>query len=293
MKSTSRISAGGIATTTCRAATATPSAVTVTWPSRCSIARTGTPSRTASPSSSATFIAIDPVPPSTRFSCVPFSIEKSTLRPPWARTSQSRWRNEMSSRLPVMSPEIALSKSSRATPSSHARPPEPVGDGTGIPFGGARRGPRLVERHLLREVVDPALRLDDRRHRDRADLRDQAGVAAHPGAVDEQVRARDVRLVRGRADFGREPEDGVVLRCEPRTAAVHQDLVVDERGPDPTADPVARLQHRDRATCLLQTACRGQARVPRAHHAHVDIDALGHERGTYRTRGCRAGNGAC
>ena len=78
---------------------------------------------------------------------------------------------------------------------------------------------------LLRHPVDAVLRERDRRDRERADLRDQARVPTDAVAVDEQVRAGDVRLVRGDAELARQAEDRVVAGSEPRAAAVDRGAV--------------------------------------------------------------------
>ena len=92
---------------------------------------------------------------------------------------------------------------------------------------------------------------------ERADLRDQARVAPHAAVVDEEVRALHPRLVRGHAHLAREAEDRVVLRAEPCAAAIDGRAVRAAGGPDPAADPVARLEHDDR----LPACCRRRAAV--------------------------------
>ena len=87
--------------------------------------------------------------------------------------------------------------------------------------------------------------------RERADLRDEPGVAARAPLVDEEVRALHPRLVRGDADLAREAEDRVVLRAEPRAAAIDGRAVGEVLRPDPAADAVARLEHDDRLPALV------------------------------------------
>ncbi len=113
-KTISSASAGGTATMARPAAAVMPPASTSTWSLRWVIVRAGALSRTALPSCSAIRIAIEPAPPSTRFSCAPFSIEKSVLMLPWPRTSISRLRKDTSLRSPAKRPRIAMSKRSRA-----------------------------------------------------------------------------------------------------------------------------------------------------------------------------------
>ena len=128
-----------------------------------------------------------------------------------------------------------------------ARVLEPRGDRARVPLGGALRRPRRVERDLLRHAVELQLRQRDRDDRERADLRDEAGVAAGAVAVDEEVRALDPRLVRGHADLAREAEDRVVLRaratrrrgrpaCRRRAAAVQMRPPTRSRASSTTTD---------------------------------------------------------
>ena len=179
------------------------------------------------------------------FSWAPFSIENSVLMLPWARTRNRRWRNETSFRSPVNRPRTAIAKSSLADALPDAAVLDEVAERPAVPFLGALRGPRRLERDLLGHPVDLGLRQRDRGDRERADLRDEPGVPADASTVDEQVRALDVRLVRRDADLGREREHRVVLRPEPRTTAVDGRAVGELLGPDPAADPVPGLEHDD------------------------------------------------
>ncbi len=89
---------------------------------------------------------------------------------------------------------------------------EPPGDRARVPLRGALRRPRRVERDLLRHPIELHLRQRDRDDGERADLRDEAGVAADAVVVDEEVRALHPRLVGRHAHLRREAEDRVVLR---------------------------------------------------------------------------------
>ena len=100
-----------------------------------------------------------------------------------------------------------------------------LGDRLRVPLDRLLRGPRRVERHLPRHPVDLHLRPGDAQHRERADLRDESRVLQAAVAVDQQMRAVDVGLVRRDADFRREPERRVVVRREPRAAAVDRRAV--------------------------------------------------------------------
>ncbi len=62
-----------------------------------------------------------PTPPSTMFSCAPFSIENSVLMLPWACTRKSRSRYDTWSRSVANNPRTAISNRSRAMP---ARTPQ-------------------------------------------------------------------------------------------------------------------------------------------------------------------------
>ena len=143
--------------------------------------RTGELRCTASPRSSAISPAIEPKPPSTRFSWAPFSIENRWLMLPCARTRNSRCRNDVSSSPPVNSPRTAISKRSAPMPFLMPAVLDEVGHRALVPLRGARRSPGRVDRDLLRQPVDLRLCSRDREHRERADLRDQTRCTAGCG----------------------------------------------------------------------------------------------------------------
>ena len=222
--------------------------------------------------------AIEPAPPSTMFSCEPPSIENSVLMLPCARTRNSRWSNEMSSRSPVNSPRTAISNRSRATvvriperSSHHATERESHSAARSAVHG-------RVERHALGHPVDLHLGQRDRHDGEGADLRDQTRVAPRSPVVDEQVRALDPGLVGGDADLGGQAEDRIVPGRQPRPTPIDRRPVGQVVSPDPAADPIAGLEHDHRGARLTQPQGRGQPGVPGAHDAHVRLDAL---RGDY------------
>ena len=145
-----------------------------------------------------------------------------------------------------------------------------------VPLGGAAGRPRLVEREGPGQPVDLPLGPGDAEHGQRADLRDEPGVPAGPTAADEEVGALHPRLVGRDPELAGQPEDGVVLGCEPRAAAVHRRPVPERLGPDATAHPVAGLEHDDRPPALAQPPSRGETRVAGPHDADVCSDLLCH-----------------
>src|SRR5207244_1491892 len=108
-------------------------------------------------------------------------------------------------------------------------------DALGVECTRVRRGPRRVERDLLRDPVELPLRAGDGQHGQRAYLRDEPGVATDAVAVDEQVRALRPRLVRADADFRGERVDAIVVRRQPRATAVDRRAVGEGRSPDAAA----------------------------------------------------------
>ena len=137
-------------------------------------------------------------------SCAPPSIENRLLMLWCARTRNSRWRNDVSSRSPVNSPRTAISNRSR--PIVERIPERSRYDATVrashsfafFAVQGASSGTCFDIRSILN--CASAIVTD----RERADLRDQSGVTTGPVAVDEEVRALHPRLVGGDADLGRE-----------------------------------------------------------------------------------------
>ena len=87
------------------------------------------------------------------------------------------------------------------------------------------------------------LRPRDGAHGERADLRDEAGVATGLALADEEVRARHVGLVGRDAHLACEPEDRVVLGTEPRSPAIDTEPFASTLGPDPPTDAVSRFEH--------------------------------------------------
>ena len=194
----SSASAGGVETTAWRADTTTVPASTSTRSSVWVIARTGVDSRTASPRSSAMRRAIDPAPPSTRFSCDPFSIENSVLMLPCPRTRSAG---------AGATPRRGRRSSARGRPSRTGRGRSACGcptrssqdatDRSSHSFAfGAVHGASSGSRFAMRSTRQLGQR--DRHHGERADLRDEPGVPADAAVADEQVGALDLRLVRRR-----------------------------------------------------------------------------------------------
>jgi hypothetical protein len=157
-----------------------------------------------------------------------------------------------------------------------ARCLEVLADRRRVPLGGPRRRPRLLERHLLGQAVDPPLRPGDRGDGERADLGDETLVRAAPAAADEQVLAGHVRLVDGHPHLRGQSVGGIVLRAQPPATAVDGHAARPLLRPDPPADAVPRLEHGHALTALDQPSSGGQPGVPRADDADVGIHPLGH-----------------
>ena len=217
-------------------------------------ARSGAPRR---PARRRPARAIEPAPPSTMFSCAPPSIENSVLMLPCPRTRNSRWRNDTSFRSPVNRPRTAISNRSRPMPGRGSRTARATQATERESHSAARFAVHGASSGtLLRHPVDASICASAMRDdRERADLRDEPGVATRASAVDEEVRALRPRSCRScTPTSSREPEDRVVLRRRATRRRGRRRAVGEVVRPDPAADAVARLEHDDRLPALGSAA---------------------------------------
>jgi hypothetical protein len=154
----------------------------------------------------------------------------------------------------------------------HTATLQPPRDRARVPLGRALRGPRSVDRELLRHPVELGIRPGEGENGERTDLRDQSGVPACTSAADEEVRAFRVRLVRRDAVLTCERVHRIVSGSEERAAAIDGRAAVQLLGPDPAPDTVAGLTNHDGLPGLTQTPRGRKTGVTGPHDANVGID---------------------
>src|SRR5437867_13051523 len=135
-------------------------------------------------------------------------------------------------------------------------------------------GPRGVDGDLPRHPVELHLHPGAGSDRKRAELRNEAAVAARASPADQEMVALRPRLVRGDAHLLREPVDRVVSRSEKRASATDGGAVGQTVCPDATPDAITRLQDDDRLTSVGQPTPGREPCVPGAAAPDARIDTL-------------------
>ena len=168
---------------------------------------------------------------------------------PWPRTRVSRCSSETSFRSPVIKPAHRHLEQVTGDVGADPGALQPRRHRSRVPLRGVLRRPRRFDRDVLGHPIDLQLRERDRDDRERADLRDEARVAASSLLIDEQVRTLHPRLVGRDTDLAGEPKDCVVLWAEPRSTTIDR--------PIHRTGVASRCGHRhDRAPRARRPTCR-------------------------------------
>ena len=282
---------GGIATITWRAAMASVSVRTTAPRSLHSILRTGWPSLIALPSLSATRRATVCVPPMTRSACAG---PNSALRSSQARISQPRCSIEISSGLALGTEPTSVATSLRTLSfSTFWRSHSANVIESSRAASACVHGACAVDRH--REIVHRFLGLGVEIAAGKARVGVVLDAVIFVGVEDAALQGRQARARRGiglAAHLLDQRVEALLRGADPLAAEIHEGAVLHLDRPRAAADALARFQHHDVQSRLLQPIRGGEPGKARADDA--DIRALLARRGFRRADAGRdrAGDGA-